>query len=334
MLRMSTVRVAFGPDEVLHGVDLEVHKGEILCLLGPSGCGKTTLLRAIAGLETLVDGTIMFDGTRIDTMAVHDRGFGLMFQEFALFPHMSVGENVRFGLRMHGANQQATRVADVLALVGLQSFEQRDVTMLSGGERQRVALARSLAPEPRLLMLDEPLGSLDAALRERLVIDIREIIKRVGLTAIYVTHDQQEAFAIADRVAVMDAGNILQIATPEVIYYRPTTETIARFLGLKNILPLIDWNNGVGLTAVGEFKVPSPSMSILLHPDAITVDKKGDIKARVVERIFTGATYKLRAECQGNVYLQWSTASRGNQAPAVGETILLHVDHDAIVFLE
>lgn len=222
----------------MNGVSLTVDAGEIICLLGPSGCGKTTLLRMIAGLERPDAGAVFFAGQNITETPPHQRGFGMMFQDFALFPHKNVFQNVAFGLQMRGDPPEAIRrrVAEVLQLVDLHRFETRDIHRLSGGEQQRVALARSLAPDPRLLMLDEPLGSLDRALRERLMIDLRHILKRVGVTAIYVTHDQAEAFAIADRVVVMNAGQIEQADKPEKIFARPTTPFVAQFLGFNNLI--------------------------------------------------------------------------------------------------
>ena len=238
MLVLDGISISFGVNRVLEDLSLHVQQGEIMCLLGPSGCGKTTLLRVVAGLEHAGAGDVRVDGQSILNVPVHQRGFGLMFQDFALFPHLNVAENIAFGLKMQGTppNERETRIQDVLEMVGLGDFQQRDVSQLSGGERQRVALARSLAPNPRLLMLDEPLGSIDAALRERLILDLRSIIKQVGLTAIYVTHDQAEAFAVADRIAVMNNGRIEQIDSPQVLYHNPQTIFTARFLGLHNIL--------------------------------------------------------------------------------------------------
>jgi ABC-type sugar transport system ATPase subunit len=206
-------------------VSFVVEEGEVLCLLGPSGCGKTTLLRLIAGLETPDDGQILLAGRDVTFIPPHRRSFGLMFQEYALFPHRDVFGNVAFGLRMAGWGRGRVwqRAREVLELVDLGGFEHRDVNQLSGGERQRVALARSLAPRPRLLMLDEPLGALDRTLRERLLEELPAILKRVGVTTITVTHDQEEAFAIADRVVVMRAGRVVQQGTPEEVYRHPAS---------------------------------------------------------------------------------------------------------------
>lgn len=224
----------------LDNVDLEVSRGEIVCLLGPSGCGKTTLLRVVAGLEETSQGGILLDNTDLSTVPVHRRHFGYMFQEFALFPHKSVSENIAFGLRMQDlpAARIEERVHEMLALVGLAGYGNRSVFELSGGQRQRVALARSLAPEPQLVLLDEPLGSLDRTLRETLMGELRGILKQVDVTAIYVTHDQEEAFAIGDRIAIMLAGRIAQLGPPEEVYKRPGNTEIARFLGFTSLLPI------------------------------------------------------------------------------------------------
>lgn len=276
LLEVIDARKSFTPDIVaVDDVSLTLDSGEILCLLGPSGCGKTTLLRLIAGLETADAGTIRFDGRDMAGIPPHLRDFGMMFQDFALFPHKNVRDNVAFGLRMHRRPKPeiASRVAEMLALVDLEEFAERDITSLSGGEQQRVALARALAPSPRLLMLDEPLGALDRALRERLMIDVRAILKRIGMTAVYVTHDQTEAFAVGDRLAVMNAGRIEQIASPRETYEHPTTPFVARFLGYQNLLPGRVNATGEIETAAGCFRpidAPPPvgsAVTLLIKPD-------------------------------------------------------------------
>ncbi|MBT4073655.1 MAG: ABC transporter ATP-binding protein [Chloroflexi bacterium] len=238
ILELSDVYNSYGDTLVIDGVSLSADRGELVCLLGPSGCGKTTLLRLISGLEKLDSGTISFDGTDLDGVPPSARGFGLMFQDLALFPHMDVRGNVGFGLRMQRLSNDAIsdRVDEMLNLVGLSSYGKRKIHELSGGERQRVALARSLAPAPKLLMLDEPLASLDRVLRESLQIQVRSILKEVGVTAIYVTHDKDEAFAIADTIVFMDRGSVAQTGPPETLFRSPANELIAHSLGLKNII--------------------------------------------------------------------------------------------------
>ena len=216
-------------------VTLDIAPGEVLALLGPSGCGKSSLLRAVAGLEPAAAGTVAWDGVDLAGVPVHRRGFGLMFQDGQLFPHRDVAGNVEFGLRMAGLDRtaRAARVRELLGVVGLAGYKRRPIATLSGGEQQRVALARSLAPSPRLLLLDEPLSALDRALRERLAQDLRAALTATGTTALLVTHDHDEAFAVADRIAVMDAGRLLQVAEPAELWQRPMTREVAEFLGYE-----------------------------------------------------------------------------------------------------
>ncbi|GAA4732503.1 hypothetical protein GCM10023216_25840 [Isoptericola chiayiensis] len=215
-------------------VTLDVPVGEILALLGPSGCGKSSLLRAVAGLEALAGGTVSFDGQDLAAVPVHRRGFGLLFQDGQLFPHRDVEGNVGYGLQMQGVAraERRERVTGLLEDVGLAGYAHRAVATLSGGEKQRVALARALAPDPRLLLLDEPLSALDRQLREKLALDVRDTLKRAGTTSVFVTHDHSEAFTVADRVAVMDAGRLLQVDTPERLRERPASDRVAEFLGV------------------------------------------------------------------------------------------------------
>jgi len=245
LLDVSHISKSYPGLPVLHDVSFAAEEGEIVCMLGPSGCGKTTLLRLIAGLEAPDTGRITFAGEDLSNVPAHRRNFGLMFQDYALFPHKDVAANVAFGLRMQNWSPEkiTARVREMLQLVELSGYERRRVNELSGGEQQRVALARSLAPRPRLLMFDEPLGSLDRALREQLMNSLRGILKQVGVTALYVTHDQEEAFAIADRVFIMqpgaaegEGGRIVQGGTPQEVYCRPRSAYVAGFLGFRNLL--------------------------------------------------------------------------------------------------
>ena len=304
LLDVHEVTKHYGSTHVLRGVSFSAASGEIVCLLGPSGCGKSTLLRVIAGLETEYTGSVRFEDQTIDMMPVHQRGFGFMFQDFALLPHRRVGENIAFGLRMQRLPRAVIdqRVNEMLLLVGLSGYAQRTIFELSGGERQRVALARSLAPQPRLLMLDEPLGALDRTLRERLTEELRSIIKAVGLTSIYVTHDQMEAFAVADRILLMNEGQIVQSGTPLEVYQRPANKFAAQFLGFNNILPAQLRSNEhaeAGLiveTTIGRLLVAESSEHneknslVLIRPEAAEFPTATQVN--IVEGAITRSTFR------------------------------------------
>lgn len=236
-LRIRGLTVSLGGNYVLDGLDLSVRRGEILALLGPSGCGKTTLLRAVAGLLAADAGSVHWAGEDLRPVPTHRRRFGMVFQDHALLPHRNAGANVAFGLRMQSlpADERRRRVAEVLRMVGLEGYERRSVATLSGGEAQRVALARALAPEPRLLLADEPFAALDRPLHDRLVGDVRRILSDLDQTAVHVTHDHAEAFAVADRVALMRDGRIHRTATPQRLRADPRDAWTAAFLGLGTV---------------------------------------------------------------------------------------------------
>ncbi|MFD0486197.1 ABC transporter ATP-binding protein [Saccharopolyspora spinosporotrichia] len=258
-LDVRDLSVRYGPVTAVSEVDVELADGEVLALLGPSGCGKSTLLRAVAGLERPSAGSVHWDGTDLARVPVHRRGFGMVFQDGQLFPHRDVAGNVEFGLRMRSVSRarRAARVAELLELVGLAGYERRRVTELSGGEAQRVALARALAADPRLLLLDEPLSALDRMLREQLAVDLAALLARDDATAIVVTHDHDEAFTLADRVAVMARGRILQLDTPARLWQRPAGDEVAEFLGCTTLLPA-QVRDGVATCALGAVAVAEP----------------------------------------------------------------------------
>lgn len=231
MLSVEELDVVIDSQPILENVTLSVSDGEVVGVLGPSGSGKSTLLRAIAGLVEPASGNIRWDGSSITQLPPHKRDFGLMFQGYALFPHMTVAENVGFGLRMSGHQDVDGEVEEALSWVGLEGFGPREVDSLSGGEQQRVALARTLAPRPRLVMLDEPLGALDRNLRQKLVVDTREVLEERGVTGLVVTHDREEAVAMSDRLALMRAGTIVQTGRLAEILAHPADEWVASFLG-------------------------------------------------------------------------------------------------------
>jgi len=283
ILSIRDISKSFGAIQALNGISFDVNEGEIVALLGPSGCGKSTLLAVISGLELPDHGEVTWNGISLANTPAHLRKFGLMFQDFALFPHMNVYANVAFGLKMAHMDPEGIdhRVREMLKLVGLPNFENRDVNTLSGGEQQRIALARALAPHPHLLMLDEPLGSLDRNLRERLVTDLQVILHQMHQTAIYVTHDQEEAFAIADRIILMNSGRIEQIGTPKEIYSDPASIFVARFLEMTNFIPAIihriDGERQV-VTSLGNFSIRSyleGEVELLIRPDMARLDDTG-----------------------------------------------------------
>lgn len=290
LLAVSHIYKSYEGAPLLIDVSFDIAEGEIVCLLGPSGTGKTTLLRIIAGLEDFESGQILYDGRDIAEVPVYRRGFGLMFQDLALFPHRRVYDNVAFGLRMQGAaaSDIPVRVNEMLTLVGLDParFAARDVNQLSGGEQQRVALARTLAPRPRLVMFDEPLGALDRLLREQLVLDLRVLLKHLGMTALYVTHDQEEAFAIADRMVLLNAGRVEQIGVQEEMYRHPANAFVARFLGLTNLLP-----GRVVERLEDRVRVETTAGLLALRADDATVGQTGFVllRPRAVRAVVNGS---------------------------------------------
>jgi thiamine transport system ATP-binding protein len=317
MLRVEGLTVAYDGFVAVHGIDLDVADGEIVCVLGPSGSGKSSLLRAVAGLESGVRGTVRWDGRDLARVPPHQRGFGLMFQDHALFPHRDVQGNVAFGLRMQrlGRAEIDARTRAALTLVGLDGFGTRRIRELSGGEQQRVALARALAAEPRLLMLDEPLGALDRALRERLVADLRALFVRLGLTALFVTHDHDEAFALADRLVVMHDGRIEQIGTPIEVWHRPENAFVARFLG---------WNVTAAFTG-------TPAA---IRPDALRIASEGRVTGRVSRRTFRRDHFLVDVELAGTSpaeVLQVEVPLGASAIPDVGDAIALDAAADAAV---
>jgi len=326
---------------VLRGIDLEIQHQEIACLLGPSGCGKTTLLRIISGLERPDMGKILFDQRDMLSVPVHQRGFGLMFQDYALFPHLDVTANVAFGLRMKRLStpEIQKRVRAMLQLVDLESLAHRNVTDLSGGEQQRVALARSLAPQPKLLMLDEPIGALDRTLRDRLITRLRHILKRVGVTVLYVTHDQSEAFAIADRVFLMNNGQIVQKGTPEEVYRRPGSAWVARFLGMHNVLAGEWIGPGMIQTSIGRLRVEgkgSGPVVAVVRPDAASVgpaDQGTPIVGEVLERSFLGAIVQVIVRYPSGDKLTFALPPTTHSL-VQGESVVLYIQADGVVCLD
>ena len=333
MLELSRVSHAYGEIVALRDFSLQVEPGEILCLLGPSGCGKTTLLRVIAGLEPEYDGDITLHGINIRPIPVHQREFGFMFQDFALFPHMSVAKNIAYGLKRRrcSRNDIDRRVQELLSRVGLDGLEQRDVAMLSGGQKQRVALARSLAPNPRLLMLDEPLGSLDAQLRDELALELRRIIKSEGLSAIYVTHDLREAYAVADRIGIMNVGSLQQHDRPRELYRNPKTDFVARFLGMQDIFSVHQNEITKALASVLQDRNEGTDI-FLIHPDGIrladrSITNPNNFKAELQAAVFRGGHFDVTVSLEAGLHLHFSLREL---SASVGDELTIHIASDAI----
>ncbi|MGW7363187.1 ABC transporter ATP-binding protein [Streptomyces sp. NPDC054841] len=338
MLALEEATVRFGRRAALDAVDLEVADHEIVCVLGPSGSGKSTLLRAVAGLQPLDGGRILLGGSDQAGVPVHRRGVGLMFQDHQLFPQRDVGGNVAFGLRMHGVSrdEQRRRVAELLELVGLPGAGERAVAALSGGEQQRVALARALAPRPRLLMLDEPLGQLDRTLRERLVVELRGLFGQLGTTVLAVTHDQGEAFALADRVVVMRDGRIARSGTPREVWQRPASEFVARFLGFDNVVPATVSGEAAD-TVWGRIPVPAGSAQgacrLLVRPAAVRLGAADDGLRCVVESLtFRGHHVAVRLRPSDGPPLEAECGLK--DAPEVGTTVGVAFAAEDVVVLD
>ncbi len=325
MLEIEGLTVTYGDVVAIDNLDLTIEPGEIVSLLGPSGSGKSTLLRAVAGLEKPTAGILRWNGGDLAAIPVHRRGFGLMFQDYALFPHRTVAANVAFGLEMmHKSRAEiGERVDTVLSLVGLQGYGDRAIGHLSGGQQQRVALARAIAPAPRLLMFDEPLGSLDRSLRDRLVVELHDILDRVGATSIYVTHDQQEAFALADRVVLLHDGRIEQVGSPEELWSHPRSPFAARFLGFRNLVP-------TGNARAMGWPTPSPVTDhVVYRADGFSPDDDGPFVVTTRSRTYRGDHHLLVVTAADGTELD--VVVRGEPAPEPGRQLRLRLDPSAVV---
>jgi thiamine transport system ATP-binding protein len=313
MLRIEDITVRFGETTALAGTSLEVVGGEVVAVLGPSGSGKSTLLRVVAGLQRPDAGRVLLDGRNASTIPPHRRGIGVVFQEQALFPHRDVFGNVAFGLRMQGrpGDEISQRVGALLDLVGLTGFERRSVATLSGGERQRVALARALAPEPRVLLLDEPLGPLDRTRRDQLLDDLTRIFEELHVTALYVTHELEEAFVLGDRIAILYDGAIVQTGTPDEVWAQPASEEVARLLGIAN---------------VGDGRI--------IRPEAVRVTEVADGahgEGVVEEALREGPTVRLVVRLDDGQALEAVVAAV--EHPGAGDRVHVEVDEAGVVEL-
>lgn len=317
IIELKKITKTFDEQQVLRGIDLNIHENEFLTLLGPSGCGKTTLLRILGGFEEADTGEVYFNGIEISTLPPYKREINTVFQKYALFPHLNVFDNIAFGLNIKKIKKDVIKqkVEKILKLVGLSGFEKRDVTSLSGGQQQRVAIARALVNEPKVLLLDEPLGALDAKLRKEMQVELKKIQKEVGITFIYVTHDQEEALSMSDTVVVMNNGEIQQIGTPTDIYNEPENRFVASFIGDSNIIEgnmirdcLVKFDD-IEFECVDKGFKPDEEVEVVLRPEDIDIidPEKSKLKGEVVSVVFKGVHYEITVRTDKRDYIVQTT---------------------------
>ncbi len=317
VIELKNLTKNYGDQQVLKGIDLTIHKNEFLTLLGPSGCGKTTTLRIIAGFEEPSSGEVLFDGVDISKIPSYKREVNTVFQKYALFPFLNVFDNVAFGLKIKKLDKAMIehKVTQMLEMVGLTGFEKRDVTSLSGGQQQRVAIARALVNEPKVLLLDEPLGALDAKLRKEMQIELKKIQKEVGITFIFVTHDQEEALSMSDTVVVMNEGIIQQVGTPEDIYNEPENRFVASFIGESNIIEavmkkdLLVSFDGYDFECVDKGFKENEDVEVVIRPEDIDIVKKKGAKltGTVESIVFKGVHHEIVVKTKDRKYLIHTT---------------------------
>jgi putative spermidine/putrescine transport system ATP-binding protein len=341
-LALNNITKEFGTFTAVNGVNLTVPHGTFVCLLGPSGCGKTTLMRMIAGLDLPTNGTILLDGADITSVPTHKRNLGMVFQSLALFPHLTVGENIAYPLRIRGASKedQKKRVDELLAMIHLPGYADRPVSKLSGGQRQRVAIARALTISPKLFLLDEPLSALDAKLREAMQVELRQLQQRLGITTIVVTHDQREAMTMADTVVVMNGGEIRQAAAPVDVYRKPADTFVADFIGMTNLIDFSADSAGravaLGVT-IDRLAVPAGLSKgiISVRPEDVqlTAPGNGAISATVTFVRDLGGTIETFVEAGGKQLIAVSTPNARPDV-AVGQAVGVRLNPDVCVVLK
>lgn len=317
LIELNNISKSFGDNRVLDNFNLTINENEFLTLLGPSGCGKTTLLRIIGGFEFADEGDVYFEGYKVNNVPSYQRNINTVFQKYALFPHMNVCENIAFGLKIKKMDKSTIddKVKEVLSLVSLSGFEKRTITSLSGGQQQRVAIARALVNEPKVLLLDEPLGALDLKLRQEMQSELKKIQKKLGITFIFVTHDQEEALSMSDTIVVLNKGKIQQIGTPIDIYNEPENAFVANFIGESNIVDGIMHDDfdvefaGVRFKCVDKGFEKKEKVDVVVRPEDIVMVKAEDgmIRGKVISSIFKGVHYEIEVEENGRVWLLQNT---------------------------
>jgi spermidine/putrescine transport system ATP-binding protein len=354
MVELRRVTKRFSGTTAVSEVDLVIRAGEFITLLGPSGCGKTTLLRMISGFETPTEGAVLLEGRDVTHEPPYRRDVNQVFQSYALFPHMSVKENIAFGLRMKkvARPEMEERVRGAVAMVSLGGMEERKPSQLSGGQRQRVALARAIVCRPKVLLLDEPLSALDAKLRHAMQIELKQLQKKLGITFIFVTHDQEEALTMSDRIAVINKGRVEQLGDASEIYHRPKTTFVANFIGQANIIQAtisgregqraqVQLEGGLDLVASGERLPPGVTSALVsIRPEKISLRKTAEpgenrFEAVVEDEVFKGAIDQLRLRTDGGLALTAVVAneSSGREAVHLGDRVQCELHPDDIVFV-
>jgi len=341
-LSIKNLRQRYGGDPVLKDFSLDVFEGETLVVLGPSGCGKTSLLKSIAGLVPVDGGELLLDGRHVEILPPQERKTAMIFQNYALFPHMTVGENLEYGLTVKGRKieNRNGKVRDILSLLKLEGLEDRPVTELSGGQQQRVAIGRDMIIEPSVLLFDEPLSNLDENLRKQMRKEIRNILREANVTSLYVTHDQNEAMAMADRIVVMKEGAVEQIAPPSELYYRPKSEYVARFLGYRNIFPG-EWR-GDRFFVFGEEVSPEESgrfsgRSLLIRSEDIQIERHDDgeraVKGTIRDVEIQTSTIRYKIETERGDFDASRLNRRGDEILTEGEVVFLSFNRENFHFL-
>jgi spermidine/putrescine ABC transporter ATP-binding subunit len=344
-ISVTSVSKSYGSFRALDGVSMEFRNGEFFGLLGPSGSGKTTLLRAIAGFVVPDSGRIAFDGRPMENVPVHRREIGMVFQSYALFPHLTVRRNLSFGLEVRGAGRAEIdkKIDEYLALVQLAGLGERKPRELSGGQQQRVALARALITEPRVLLLDEPLGALDRKLRQEMQIELRDIQRRAGVTTVFVTHDQEEALTLSDRIAIINEGRIVQVGTPQELYERPVSIFAAQFLGDANILRGSSREDGIELSDGTLVRTSGrPTGTAIVRPEKISIGMSADprfanrLPGRVIQSVYSGSSvvYRVRVPAAGEAPFLAFVQNASGELFSPGTEVMLSWDADHTMAVE
>ncbi|WP_026884351.1 ABC transporter ATP-binding protein [Clostridium akagii] len=351
ILEIDNIIKKFEEQEVIKNISLKINKGEFLTLLGPSGCGKTTTLRIIAGFESPTSGNVLLEGEHVENKQPHERNVNTVFQNYALFPHMNVSENIAYGLKIRRVNkiEIKKRVGEMLSLVQLEGYEKRKIEQLSGGQKQRVAIARALINNPKILLLDEPLGALDLQLRKQMQIELKRLQKKLQITFVYVTHDQEEALNMSDRIAVMNKGVIEQIGSPEDIYERPKTKFVAGFIGESNLIKTkiekIDEEkitvefgpNKISVNYKNYDSSKNKESYILIRPENIKYSKvkhQYSMKAIIKEHSYIGSIIKTTMELASNQEIKVSDYDKKKDLIGIGSEVWMYFESEDVVIVE